>query len=387
MTNPIRMIFNHRLVALIGKEFTQIRRESRLMATMTIQPSIQLLLLGFALSATVTNLKLGVVDDDQSIESRALVNALGESNSFRLTAAYGSVNELAKALSKGDLSAGIVVPYDYSRNIRRGAESTVQVLLNGVNANTAAISQGYAESVIESYNADLRRSPPNAPPGSGDAGSRRGFVSLQPAFLYNPGLKSSWFVVTGVFGLTLLVNASLVAETTMIRERERGTIEQLLMLPASTAEIVIAKIAPLFTMLWIMVVICLLLIKFAFRVPFHGGFARITCGAALCWLCGIGVGTTIASFSKSAKQAMLLGFFVNPLLFSLSGSLNPVEGMPKWVQPLTVLNPIHHLATIVRGSLIKGSGFSDLWTNFLGLAVLTLGLLTLSIWRFRGQLS
>jgi ABC-2 type transport system permease protein len=210
---------------------------------------------------------------------------------------------------------------------------------------------------------------------------------LQPAFLYNPGLKGSWFVVTGVFGLTLLLNASLVAGTTMIRERELGTIEQLLMLPASTAEIVIAKIAPLFAMLWVMVVICMLLIKFAFRVPFHGSFALVTCGAALCLLCGIGVGTTIASFSKSAKQSMLLGFFVNPLLFSLSGSLNPVEGMPKWMQPLTVLNPIHHLATIVRGSLIKGSGFGDLWTNFFGLAALTLGLLTLSIWRFRGQLS
>src|SRR6266850_120933 len=157
MTNPIRMIFNHRLLALVGKEFTQIRRDSRLMVTMTIQPAIQLLLLGFALSATVTNLKLGVVDDDQSIESRALVNALGESKSFRLTATYGSVNELEKALSRGDLSAGMVVPYDYSRNLRRGAESTVQVLLNGVNTNTAAISQGYVESVIESYNADLRR--------------------------------------------------------------------------------------------------------------------------------------------------------------------------------------------------------------------------------------
>ena len=357
------------------------------MVTMTIQPSLQLLLLGFALSATVTNLKLGVVDDDQSIESRALVNALGESKSFRLTATYSSVNELAKALSRGDLSAGMVVPYDYSRNLRRGADSTVQVLLNGVNANTAAISQGYAESVIESYNADLRSSRLSAALRSGDAGSRRGFVSLQPAFLYNPGLKGSWFLVTGVFGLTLLLNASLVAETTMIRERERGTIEQLLMLPASTAEIVIAKIAPLFAMLWVMVVICMLLIKFAFRVPFRGSFALVTCGASLCLLCGIGAGTTIASFSKSAKQAMLLGFFVNPLLFSLSGSLNPVEGMPKWMQPLTVLNPIHHLATIVRGCLIKGSGFDDLWTNFFGLAALALGLLTLSIWRFRGQLS
>jgi ABC-2 type transport system permease protein len=354
--------------------------------TMTIQPAVQLLLLGFALSATVTNLKLGVVDDDQSIESRALVNALGESKSFRLVGTYGSISDLAKALSKGDLSAGMVVPYDYSRNLERGKDSTVQVLLNGVNANTAAISQGYAESVIESYNAGLRGSHTGlAPPGV--ATNPRGFVSLRPAFLYNPGLKGSWFLATGVFGLLLLLNASLVAETTMIRERERGTIEQLLMLPASTAEIVIAKIAPLFAMLCIMVVICMLLIKFAFAVPFHGSFALVTFGAALCLLCGIGVGTTIASFSKSAKQSMLLGFFVNPLLFSFSGSLNPVEGMPKWMQPLTIVNPIHHLATIARGCLIKGSGFGDLWTNFFALAALTLGLLTLSIWRFRGQLS
>src|ERR687888_813270 len=158
MTNPIRVLFNHRLLALIRKEFTQIRRDPRLMITMTIQPAVQLLLLGFALSATVTNLKLGVVDDDKSVDSRALVSALGESKSFRLTATYGSVNELAKALSRGDLSAGMVVPYDYSRNLKRGVDSTVQLLLNGVNANTAAISQGYAQSVIESYNAELRSS-------------------------------------------------------------------------------------------------------------------------------------------------------------------------------------------------------------------------------------
>jgi ABC-2 type transport system permease protein len=384
MANPIKRIFNHRLLALVKKEFAQIRRDRRLMMTITIQPAIQLLLFGFALSATVTDLKLGVVDEDHSIESRALVSTLGESKSFRLTAMYGTGEDLAKALSRGDLSTGIVVPYDYSRNLMRGEGSTVQVLLNGVNANTAAISQGYAQSVIDSYNSELeKRGFGNIRPPA----VHRGFVSLQPAFLYNPGLDGSWFLATGVFGLLLLLNASLVAETTMIRERERGTIEQLLMLPASTAEIVIAKIAPLFALLCIMLVICMLLVKFAFRVPFHGSFALVTFGAALCLLCGIGVGTTIASFSKSAKQSMLLGFSVNPLVFSLSGAFNPVEGMPKWMQPLTALNPIHHLATIARGCLIKGSGFSDLWTNFFGLAALTLGLLTLSIWRFRGQLA
>src|SRR5207244_4653955 len=121
---------------------------------------------------------------------------------------------------------------------------------------------------IESYNANLRGSRLGTALRSGDAGSRRGFVSLQPAFLYNPGLNGSWFLVTGVFGLTLLLNASLVAETTMIRERERGTIEQLLMLPATPAEIVIAKIAPLLAMLWLMVVVFMVLVFFVLYVSF-----------------------------------------------------------------------------------------------------------------------
>jgi ABC-2 type transport system permease protein len=344
------------------------------MATMTIQPAIQLLLLGFALSATVSNLKLGIVDDNRSPESRALVNALTESKSFRLSGTYSSVGELGKALSRGDLDAGMVVPYDYTRNLKRGSTTTVQVLLNGVNANTAAISQGYAESMIQSYSEGLRGQGPHASFQRVAAGevSRAGFVMLKPAFLYNPCLEGSWFLVTGVFGLLLILNASLVAETTMIRERESGTIEQLLMLPASTTEIIIAKIGPLFAMLCFMVVVSVLLMKVAFHVPFQGSFILVIGGAALCLLCGIGVGTVIATFSKSAMQALLTGFFVNPLIFSLSGALNPVEGMPKWMQPLTVFNPIYHFATIARGCLIKGSAFVDLWPHFLGLVVLTL---------------
>lgn len=171
----------------------------------------------------------------------------------------------------------------------------------------------------------------------------------------------------------------------MIRERESGTIEQLLMLPASTTEIVIAKIVPLFAMLCFMIVVSVALMKFAFGVPFQGSLALVSGGAALCLLAGIGVGTVIASFCTSARQALLTGFFMNPLIFSLSGALNPVEGMPKWMQPLTVFNPIYHFATIARGCLIKGSGLVDLWPNFAGLVILTLVLVSVSIWRFRSR--
>jgi ABC-2 type transport system permease protein len=173
----------------------------------------------------------------------------------------------------------------------------------------------------------------------------------------------------------------------MVREREVGTIEQLLMSPAGTWEIIIAKFAPLFVLLFMMALAAMVTIVVVFRVPFHGSMFLVLVGASLCILSGISIGTVVATFSKSAQQAQMTSFFVNPPLNSLSGAFNPVEAMPHWLQPLTVINPIHHFATIARGIMIKGSGFSDLWPNFLGLLAFTLVLASLSVWRFRKQLS
>jgi ABC-2 type transport system permease protein len=283
----------------------------------------------------------------------------------------------------------MVVPYDYARNLARQRPTTLQFLLNAMNANTATISQAYAEGVIQSYNGGLRKQGIHVGtlkvPGSDLV--HRGQVQLQPAFLYNPGLVDSWFIVTGVLGLLLIMNSSLVASASMVREREAGTIEQLLMSPASTSEIIIAKIAPLFFLLCLMMLVAIAVLKFAFGVPFHGSVLLLLCGGALCILSGISIGTVIATFSRSAQQAQLTSFFVNPPLSSLSGALNPVEAMPKWLQPLTVLNPIHHFATIARGCTLKGAGFMELWPNFLGLTIFTLVFVSLSIWRFRRQLS
>ena len=357
--------------------------------SLILPPTLQLLLLGFALSATVTDLRLGAVDDSRSPESRELVATLGESKSFRLVSYYASVAQLGDAISRGDIEAGVVIPYDYARDLERGRTSRVQFLLNAMNANTAAIGEGYAEGVLQSYNARLREGARASfeQVGNQAVGRRRGRVQLHPAYLYNPGLKDSWFIVTGVFGLLLVLNSSLVASAAMVREREMGTIEQLLMSPASTSEIIIAKIAPLFVLLLGMSLLGVGIMKIAFDVPFHGKLPVVFCGAALCILSGISLGTVNATFSKSAMQAQLMVFFINPPLNSTAGALNPVEAMPRWLQPITVINPIHHFAVIARSSLLKGSGFADLWPNFLGLLGFTLILGLLSIWRFRKQLS
>jgi drug efflux transport system permease protein len=389
MGKLLKYLFNHRIRALIQKEFNQIRRDRRLAISLILPPVVQLTLFGFALSAAVTNVRLGVVDDSRSPESRELIATLTESKSFRLAGYYFSVDQLGDAVSRGNVDAGIVVPYDYAKDLARERPATVQFLLNAMNANTATISRAYAEGVIQTYNNGLRNSgihPRIVPVGGSDL-ARRGQVQLQPAFLYNPGLVDSWFIVTGVFGLLLILNSSLVSSAAMVREREAGTIEQLLMSPATTTEIIIAKITPLFLLLCMMMLVAIGVLKLAFGVPFHGSVLFLLFGGALCILSGISIGTVIATFSKSAQQAQLTSFFINPPLSSLSGALNPIEAMPKWLQPLTVLNPIHHFATIVRGSTLKGSGFMDLWPNFLGLLLFTIVLVSLSIWRFRKQLS
>jgi len=389
MTWLWKYLFNYRLRALIKKEFAEIRHDRKMIISLVFPPVVQLMLLGFALSAAVSNVRLGVVDDSRTPESRELIATMTESKSFRLAGYYSSVNQLGDAVSQSSVDAGMVVPYDYARDLARERPTTVQFLLNAMNANTATISQAYAEGVIQSYNGGLRMQGIHVRTlqVSGSDLVHRGQVLLQPAFLYNPGLVDSWFIVTGVLGLLLIMNSSLVASASMVREREAGTIEQLLMSPASTSEIIIAKIAPLFSLLCLMMLVAIAVLKFAFGVPFHGSVLLLLCGGALCILSGISIGTVIATFSKSAQQAQLTSFFVNPPLSSLSGALNPVEAMPKWLQPLTVLNPIHHFATIARGCTLKGAGFMELWPNFLGLTLFTLVFVSLSIWRFRKQLS
>src|ERR1700689_2772077 len=389
MSKFIEFFMSHRLRALLRKEFAQIRRDRRLAMSLIIPPTLQLLLFSFVLNATVSDLKLGIIDDSRTPESRGLTSTLTESKSFKLAGYYYDVNKLGDAISRGDLDAGVVIPRDYAKDMQRGRPVTVQFLLNAMNANTAAIAQGYAEGVIQTYNADLPSEGLHADfkqIAANDV-SRRGQAQLTSAYLYNPGLVGSWFVVTGIFGLLLILNGSIVPATAMVKEREAGTIEQLLMSPAGTYEIIIAKIAPLFFLLFLMVLFATALIKVVFDVPFHGNILVVLGGAALCVLSGIGIGTVIATFTHSAYQAQLTSFFVNPLLTPASGSATPAEAIPGWLQPLVRINPIRHFSVIARSSMIKGSGFETLWPNFLVLSIFTLIMVSASVWRFRKQLS
>ena len=252
--NKIRALFGHRMRALIRKEFRQILRDRRLAMSLILPPTLQLLLFGFALNATVSNLKLGVVDDSRTPESRELVATMTESKSFQAAGTYFDVNEMGKKIADGDLDAGLVVPYDYARDLQRGRPVTVQVLLNAMNSNTATIGQGYAEGVIASYNQTLAGKGIHAQFQQDRRAEcePRGMVLLLPAYLYNPGLEPTWFIVTGILGVLLILNGSLISAAAIVKEREAGTLEQLLMSPASTTQIIVAKLFPLFVLLCMM---------------------------------------------------------------------------------------------------------------------------------------
>ncbi len=365
-----------RFSALALKELRQIRRDRRLVISLIVPPLLQILLFGFALDPEVKGLKVGIVDDSRTTESRDLIATITENHTFRRAGAYPTTAALERALADGSLDLGIVVPYEFARYRARGRTADVQVLVNAVNANTAQLAQGHVESAIAWFN--------EAAESAGQPAVR---VDLRAAYLYNPGLVYTWFTVTGVLGTLIMLNGSLVAAATMIKEKERGTVEQLLMTPASALEVVTAKIVPLFVLMMGMTGLALAVARLVFRVPFRGSVGALLVACAFCVLTGIGLGTFASTVARSATQAQLVLFFINPPLVSLSGALTPIEAMPKWIQPWTGLNPIAHFAAIARNVLVKGSAIDVVYPQLLVLGVIATLLVGASAWRFRRQMA
>jgi len=395
---PLERILNLRLWSLFVKEFHQIRRNRRLVILLIIPPTLNIILFGLALNPTFEKLRLGVVDNSHTPESRELVSAFKEGLVFQTSAYYSSTDELGRAISRGDLDAGLVVPNDFAERRARRETVEVQLLVDAVNANTATIAGGYAARIIARLNQKIAAAqPPRQPPADTSNGPGVSLTTNVPAviranvtprmtLLYNPGLKSAWFITTGMIGLLLVLQGSVVSSASLVREKEIGTIEQLLMTPAGSSEIIIAKVLPIFLLLALDIGLALLVARVAFGVPVRGSLLLFFLSASLCVLCGIGLGMMIATFTRTQQQAQLMGFFTNPPLAILSGATTPIEAMPVWLQPITAINPVKHFAIISRGILLKGSGVEVLYPQLIALAAIALVMVSVSAWRFRKQL-
>jgi ABC-2 type transport system permease protein len=363
------------LWALARKEIQQILRNKQLLILLTFPPTIQLLLYGFALNPDVHNISLGVVDYAHSLDSRNLLAAITENHIFDIKTFFEQESALQHGVETGTLTAGLIIPPDFSQLLARDQTASVQVFLDGVDANTAGIANGYLKQIFQQFNLQTLGSKITPP------------VNTAVTFFYNPGLRSSWFFVPGVMGLVLTLIGSLVSAVTVVREKDTGTLEQLLMTPAAAWEILLAKIVPLFLLLTGDVLLALSIGRFIFQLPFRGSFILFMALSSLYVFVGISVGILLATVSKSQQQVVLTAFFINLPMVQLSGAIAPIETMPPFFQALSWLNPLRHYIAIVRGILLKGVGLESLWLHALALGIFAVVLLTVSVSLFRRQLA
>jgi ABC-2 type transport system permease protein len=377
-----------RFLALAIKEVQQLRRNRVLLVQLLLPPTVVLVVFGYALNPKVRDLRLGVVDESLTAQSRNFIDSLTENVNFEVTRRYLNVKDAEAALKSLDLDLFIVVPHDFARTLGRGQTATVQAVIDAVDANTAQIAQGYLRTALEDYNSAhggissvirarrtlSRAAHPSAPPGAPD---------VYPAYLYNPGLVTSWYYVTGLMSVIMFINASLVASALAVKEKETGTIEQLLMTPAQTGEMLLAKTSPVFVLMMVVLFSALAVGTLVFGMPVRGALWLFTVAGVFAALAGIGIGVMIATVSKSQQQAQLLTFFVNPPLTMLSGATSPIENMPEIFQYLSHLDPLRYMVIIVRSVTLKESPWSAIWPNLLVLASFAVVLFAISAWRFR----
>ncbi len=367
-------LFNSSFWALVRKEFRQILRNKQLIILLTVPPTVQLLLYGTALNPDVHNLRLGVIDYANVGSSRELITAMTSNRVFTLDSVPTSEKELSRQVEEGKLDVGVIIPPEFPRQLAKKS-ANIQVFIDGVNANTAGIAGNYINQIIQQYNRHLANAQANPP------------VSPQVVFLYNPGLTSSWFFVPGVMGLVLTLIGTLVSAATVIREKDTGTLEQLLMTPAANWEILLAKIVPLVFLMMADVLLALTLGLVVFHLPFRGNLLLFFTLSAVYVFVGISLGMMLATIARSQQQVLLTSFFINMPLVQTSGAIAPIEAMPPFFQYLSLLNPLRHYITIVRGILLKGVGFDVLWMHVLALVGFAVALMTISVKRFRSQLS
>lgn len=363
-----------RFWSLVKKETDQTLANKQLIFLLLFPPTIQLIIFGLALNPEVKHLKLGIVDASNTLASRELVSAFTENDLFE---SHYTLQEktLSAQVHRGQLNAGLIIPPEFNRNLNRGTSADIQILIDAVDANTAGIAAGYSAQIVSQYNRHL--DPNQAPP----------LVAPLVTILYNPGLISSWFFVPGVLGLILTLMSSLVSAAALVREKETGTLEQLLMTPAADWEILLAKVVPLYLLLLGDMLLALGIARLVFGVPFRGSLGLLLFLASLAIFVGIGIGTLLATLSGSQIQTQLLAFFINLPVNILSGTVTPIESMPPFFRYLSFFNPLRHYVEIVRGILLKGVGLEVLWPNALALGVFAMILLTVSANRFRSQLS
>ena len=369
------------LLSLIRKELLQAFRDRRMMAVVLAIPVIQLTILGYAANLEFEHADTVVVDDDRTVESRAFVTGLAADDTFRVRAA-DTVAEATAALAANTATVAVVIPRGYGRRVSAGLKGTVQVLVDG----SDPVSSVAASAALEQYAqlASTEQALARLPAGVSVAVAR---VRLETRLLYNPSLKSRIFIVPGTGASILLIVTAIVTAMGLAREREVGTMEQLLVTPIRPVVLMIGKTVPYALFGLVDQALILVVGNLVFDVPLRGSIPLLF-GAALVYLVAtLGLGLVVGTLAKTQQQALMGVFFILIPAFLLSGMMTPIEAMPDWVQPIIWVNPVRYYIEILRSILLRGADLADIARPLAWLAVLALGLMSVAVVRFRRTLA
>lgn len=353
-----------RLTQLLRKEFVQLLRDPRSRRLLIVAPIIQLLVFGYAVNTDVRHARTFLLDADQTSESRALSSALTASGHFDIVARGSRPAALTRALDAGDVLIGVHIPRGFAADIARGHPTSVQLLVDGASANTANVALGYATQIIGRYG--ITRG--TAIAARAGVPAMAGGVDFAVRVWYNPNLESRVYNVPAVMGNIVMLMSLLLTCLAVVRERELGTLEQLMVSPLRPIELMLGKTIPAALVAMFDVLLVTLVSLLWFRIPFAGSYLVLAAASLLFVLTGLGVGLLISTISNTQQEAFMSMFmFFMPALM-LGGLMFPVENMPHWVQVLTYLDPIRHYLLVVRGVFLRGAGWSIVWPQMLWLA-------------------
>ncbi len=361
---------------MLRKEFIQMRRDRLTLALMVGVPAIQLLLFGFAIQTEVRHLPTIVLDEARTSESRALVAALENTDDFRITGYVASRDELRRRIVRGDAQAAVVIPPDFATDLARNRSAAAQVIVDAADpmASSSAM-QGAAQAGIARAQAILRAR--GAPPLPLE-------VSVRPWF--NPTLRSATYIVPGIIGVLLSMTMVIITSIAVVRERERGTLEQLIVTPITRASLMLGKIVPFIIVGYVQITVVLVLGKLVFDVPLRGSLPFLYAVSLPFIVASLGIGLILSTFVATQSQAMQLGFlFLLPNIL-LSGFMFPRQAMPALAQWLGAALPLTYFLELLRGILLKDAGAADLWRPTVALVAFAVALVTAATLKFHKSL-
>ncbi|HEY5669754.1 MAG TPA: ABC transporter permease [Anaerolineales bacterium] len=374
---------NSRLTSLIRKEFLQILRDPRTLALALVMPLVQLFLLGYSATNDVRNVPLAVYNQDRGPEARALLDAYRAANYFSLEYDVSSEQELRDLIDRGQARGGLVIPPDYSSRLQGDGQAEVAFILDGSDPTVAAtalsaaqvIGQQHATSVLSDRLGRRGQSSAIRPP-----------IEVRTQVWYNPDLESAYFMIPGVIGMILYAITSILTSTAIVRERERGTIEQLIVTPIRPWELVVGKMLPYVILAFLNTLEVLAIGALWFHVPIRGDLGLILLLSALFLLTSLGIGLLASTIANTQQEAMLTVWMtLLPSIF-LSGFFFPLEAMPKVLQWLSYLMPLRYYLVIIRSLLLKGVGAEMLKGDIVALAIFGFAIMAAAAMRFRKRL-